>query len=145
MTHARGLLVEGQESLSEVARVLGSLADGLAKLFGPHDLAPLLARRETAYLVGCAGDAAGAADLCRGILDDLVVADPPEVADVLVRGDLAFWTARSGDPAGAVDEYRAFVAANEQFFGHENHYAVTVRDLVAVLASSGDAAAGGAD
>jgi len=138
VAHVRALLEEDRKPLVQVVGVYESLADGLARVFGALDLAPLIARREAAYLLGCSGDSIGAAERCRAILRDAGLTNSPEFAGVFIRGDLAFWTARAGDSRGAFNEYRAFVAENEALFGTNDPYAQVVRDLVSAVSREED-------
>ena len=81
----------------------------------------LLARDETAYWTGKAGESASARDQYAALLPDRTRILGPDHTDTLAtRHNLAHWTGQAGDPASARDQCAALLADRTRILGPDH-------------------------
>ncbi len=121
------------------------LADQLDQL-GPDARDTLLTRGQLAFVVGEAGDAAGALDRYRALAADCERVLGPDDRDTLTaRFGLAHFVGETGDAAGALDRYRALAADCQRALGPDDRGTLIARSRVAYLVGETGDPAGALD
>jgi hypothetical protein len=107
---------------------------------GPDHPDTLTTRNELARWRGEAGDPAGAAAACEGLLVDRVrVLGPDYPGTLITRGNLAHWRGVAGDPAGAAAAFEGLLADQLRVLGPDHlDTLITRHDLAHWRGEAGD-------